>query len=233
MKYSVCLCKMSLKWVFLRLACLFDHQVSNFSLRLLVTTCVSGYPGLKLKNPPGYWKVSRTFRCDAFLWNTYRWLMHVTSISHHDGANRESQLTARRIFHMTTSLGVQQRKRCLWLFLPVSQAVKHFYSFLYYLITLKKQNIRFEFTFVELFWWLHVGEWWRTRCRWHRHAVTCQMDKKKQFLNGTQNSRNKRISVVRIWQTIQNTLVMKAKINWWINAWLTWNVLSECQRRGD
>ena len=128
MKYSVCLCKMSLKWVFLRLACLFDHQVSNFSLRLLVTTCVSGCPGLKLKNPPGYWKVSRTFRCDAFLWNTYRWLMHVTSISHHV-PNRESELTARRTFHMTTSLGVQQRKRCLWLFLPVSHAVKHFLHF--------------------------------------------------------------------------------------------------------
>jgi len=115
----------------------------------------------------------------------------------------------------------KQQKCCLWLFLPVSYVVKHLsprHS--------KKQNIRFSFTFIELFWWLHVGEWWRTRRRRHRHAVTCNKDKKK-FFNATQSSRNWSISVVKkantlqtFWQTPQNTLVMNARINF-VNQCLT------------
>ena len=114
--------------------------------------------------------------------------MHVTSISHHV-PTRESQLTARRTFHMTTSLGVQQQKRCLWLFLPVSHAVKHF---LHFVITspLKKTKIS-DLNLPSLSCFgdcmsgndevLAVDDTdTRSPVRWT----------KKQFFNGTQNSRN-------------------------------------------
>ena len=132
------------KWIFLRLACTREETCAfvwwpSLYVTYLAATCDHlrvRVSRITIGKPPGYWKVSRTFLRHAFLWN--KWLMHVTSISHHvPNPSLNSQLE--EYFTWQRARECKLQKCRLWLFLPVSQAVKHFSSFLYYLITLKNK----------------------------------------------------------------------------------------------